>query len=172
MPVSASGSARSVWRRERSDRPSLASLITAARNRQVCGASRQATLAIEQQDHPFRCHDIVVWVEALDLLEEGLSATARYQALALSLGAPVEVAQPAVIVGAARFEQEDVDLVTRDAEQRVRLVGLGQGPVAGLAQGTQGIEGTDPDREIKIAALVPEFDTGPPEGLEARHFFP
>ena len=110
--------------------------------------------------------------ETVDDLVERNGAAARRGAVALLLGAAVEVAEPAEITIRPRLDQEDLHLVADRAWPGPGLVGRSHGAIAGAADVAQPMLRADPHREIEILAFVPDLDAGLAKLAKARHLFP
>lgn len=99
-----------------------------------------------------------MWGELRDTLIERDRAAAGGAALALVFRATTERAEPAEIAVGARLDQEDIQLVTDDANAGPRFIRRAQGAIGGAAQFAEAALCIEPKRQVQIAALVPDLD--------------
>jgi hypothetical protein len=101
------------------------------------------------------------------LLQKPLASASGREAFDLSLGTLPEGTEPTEIIGPSLAEQENVDLVVRDADA-ASLEEIDDGPAAGAIESRQIFETID--RYRKVSTLVQDLDPVTSEGLKARNF--
>ena len=127
-------------------------------------------LSVEERYGLLRSERCDVEGESRVALQERCFAAAGDQTLALALRARTERAEPAPVAIRSRLQDEDVDLMVRDADP-VFVEDLVERPAAGLGQAVKGAAIGQPDGEVHVSALVPDGDSRPAERLEAWHLF-
>jgi hypothetical protein len=103
------------------------------------------------------------------LFQKQLASASGREAFDLSLGTLREGTEPTEIIGPSLAEQENIDLVVRDADA-ASLKEIVDGPAAGAIESRQIVEAIDRYSEVDVSTLVQDFDPVTSEGLEARNF--
>jgi hypothetical protein len=103
------------------------------------------------------------------LFQKQLASASGREAFDLSLGTLPEGTEPTEIIGPSLAEQENVDLVVRDADA-ASLEEIGDGSAAGAIESRQIVETIDRYRKVDVSTLVQDLDPVTSEGLKARNF--
>ena len=110
--------------------------------------------------------------EPVDHLVERDCAATGNEAIAPFLGTLVERAEPAQIGVVSRIEHEDIELVRHNAGVGPRYKRLAQGTIGRPVYFAKTLLQFDPERQIEIAALMPNLDALTTEIAETRNLLP
>ena len=110
--------------------------------------------------------------ELLYAFVERNRSAARNETIPLSLGALAERTETTKIAVATGLEQEDIQLMAGDTDARAGLVSHAQSAHSSPAQRAQPVLVINPERQVKIAAFVPDLDPFTAKFAEPRNFLP
>nr|WP_187399367.1 hypothetical protein [Bradyrhizobium paxllaeri] len=110
--------------------------------------------------------------EVSDDFVEWNRAAVGNEAIAFSLRTTAERTEPAKIPVAHRFEQKDIQLVADNADAETRFICLAQGSTGRPADFPEAVLPIDPERQIEIAAFMPDFDALATKLPEPRNLLP
>lgn len=139
---------------------------------QVKGGAQPAGPSLVQHRLGRRRQKIGARPELFDPLVERDFATTRNKAVAMPLRTFVERAEPSEIAVGSRLDQEHVQLMADDAHAGAHLVSASQRTFSGATQFAEAMLRLDPQRQIEIAALMPDLDAFAPELREPWNFLP
>src|SRR5207244_6664029 len=129
----------------------------------VEGRTQASLAAFKQHAVPDGLEQIGALLEAIDHLVEPDRTATRRHAVPLVLGTSVEVAEPAKIAVADRFDQKHVELLAHHAGAGSALKRSAQRTCSRATERAEAILRIDPERQVEIAAFVPHFDSRTPE---------
>jgi len=136
---------------------------------EIGGPAQKSATAFIQRHGPLGGKCAGFEYKSFVLFQKPLASASGREAFDLSLGTLPEGTEPTEIIGPSLAEQENVDLVVRDADA-ASLEEIDDGPAAGAIESRQIFEAIDRYRKVDVSTLVQDLHPVPSEGLKARNF--